>query len=276
MAGGGGARTTTTEPWESQVPFLQQGFQSAKNIGFDPQGNLTPPAYYGGKTLAGFRPAEQQAMMDVVGYTGGPRPARMQEAAESALTQGLGGANTVDYSAGPFGEMRGALERNVVSSLTRPDGVLSKIRTGLVGTSPHGGQHGGSSRGDMLQQQAITDAVTKGLSTPLAGLYYDAYSGAQERVPQYMSQYPTIMGAPLGISQAMGGVGQQRRAMDQEGINRNIARYQYEATAPQTALQNYMAMISGDYGSAVTQPGPSPMSQAGSIASVLGALAPLF
>ena len=115
MAGG----TTSTSPWgeitggggvnlagiqgTGQQPFLQAGFGRAAEL--LRQG---APSYYPKETLAGFTPLEQQAMADVEGYTRGPRPARMQQAAEQALTGGLGGQ--VDYNAGPFGQLRGALE----------------------------------------------------------------------------------------------------------------------------------------------------------------------
>jgi len=69
-------------------------------------------------------------------------------------------------------------------------------------------------------------------------------------------QYPTTMKAPLGMYAAMGDVGQQRRAMGQEAMNRDMARYQYQATAPQQALANYMSMITGNYGGTTSQTSP--------------------
>jgi len=257
MAGG----TTTTAPWgeitggggvnlagvqgTGQQPYLQAGFGRAAEL--LRQG---APAYYDQPTLAGFTQPEQQAMSDVIGYTGGPRPARMQKAAEDALTTGLGGQ--VDYNAGPFGQYRTALEENVLGSLNRPGtGVLPRLRQSLVEYQP-----GGSSRGNMLQQQAISEAVTKGMTAPLAQAYMGAYTGAQERIPQFMGQYPSIMGAPLETMAAMGGVGEEQRAMDQAAMDRQMAQYQYETTAPQQALQQYLGNIAGQYGgTAQTTPG---------------------
>ena len=108
----------------------------------------------------------------------------------------------------------------------------------------------------MLQQQAISEAVTKGMTTPLAQAYMGAYTGAQERIPQFMGQYPTIMGAPLETMAAMGGVGEEQRAMNQAQMDRAMAKYQYETTAPQQALQQYLGNIAGQYGgTAQTTPG---------------------
>ena len=272
MAGG----TTTTSPWgeitggggvnlagiqgTGQQPFLQAGFgRAAELLG---QG---APSYYPNETLAGFTPLEQQAMADVEGYTRGPRPARMQQAAEQALTGGLGGQ--VDYNAGPFGQLRGALEENVLGSLNRPGtGILPKLRQSLVEYQP-----GGGSIGSMLQQQAISEAVTKGMTTPLAQAYERAYTGAQERVPQFMGQYPTIMGAPLESMAAMGGVGEEQRAMNQAQMDRAMAKYQYETTAPQQQLQQYLGNIAGQYG-ATQQTTPGAMGQIGNLANIAMAL----
>ena len=268
MAGG----TTTTAPWgeitggggvnlagvqgTGQQPFLQAGFGRAAEL--LRQG---APAYYDQPTLAGFTQPEQQAMADVIGYTGGPRPARMQQAAEQALTTGLGGQ--VDYNAGPFGQYRSALEENVLGSLNRPGtGVLPRLRQSLVEYQP-----GGSSVGNMLQQQAISEAVTKGMTMPLSQAYMGAYQGAQERVPQFMQQYPSIMGAPLETMAARGGVGEEQRAMNQAQMDRAMAQYQYESTAPQQALQQYLGNIAGQYG-ATQQTTPGTMSQMGNLAQL--------
>jgi hypothetical protein len=271
-----GGSVTSTAPWgditkgagvniagmtgTGQQPFLQAGFGRAAELL-----NQGPPAYYPKQTLAGFTPMEQQAMADVKGYTQGPRPARMQQAAEQALTGGLGGQ--VDYNAGPFGQMRGALEENVLGSLTRPGtGMLPRLRQSLVEYQP-----GGSSVGNMLQQQAISEAVTKGMTNPLAQAYMGAYTGAQERVPQFMGQYPTIMGAPLETMAAMGGVGEEQRAMNQAQMDRAMAQYQYETTAPQQALQQYLGNIAGQYG-ATQQTTPGTMGQIGNLANIAMAL----
>ena len=268
----GGSTTTTTAPWGEitggggvnlggisgvgQQPFLQAGFGRAAEL--LKQG---APSYYPNETLAGFTRPEQQAMSDVIGYTGGPRPARMQDAAERALTGGLGGQ--VDYNAGPFGQLRGAVEENVIGSLTRPEtGMLPRLRESLVKYQP-----GGSSRGNMLQQQAISEAVTKGMTGPLAQAYMTAHTGAQERIPQFMGQYPTIMGAPLESMAAMGGVGEEQRAMNQAQMDRSMAQYQYETTAPQQQLQQYLGNIAGQYG-ATQQTTPSAMGQLGNLAQL--------
>ena len=39
--------------------------------------------------------------------------------------------------------------------------------------------------------------------------------------------------------------------MTQENINRAIAKHDYQRSSPQRSLQNYLASVTGDYGSVV-------------------------
>jgi hypothetical protein len=275
MSGGFTTGITQEGPWKAQEDYLKRGFARAESAY---KGGPAP--YFPGKTLAGFDPAQEAAQAATLGYAQGPRPAAQQELAERQMgrtyqtaTDLMGGR--VDTGAGtPYGDMASAYKDQVISQLTDPtSGVLPGIRSGLVNYQP-----GGSTRGNVLQQQAIADAVTKGMSMPLAQMYGQAYQQAQgQRLPAAqvglagIQQYPSLMAAPLAMYGAMGDVGAQRRAMAQESINQAMQKYEYGATAPQTALQNYMAGISGEYGG--TQAArPSALQSMGQIGSLLSGL----
>jgi hypothetical protein len=346
MSGGFTTGITQEGPWEAQEPYLKRGMARAESAY---QGGPAP--YFPGKTLAGFDPAQQAAQAATMGYALGPRPAAQQAMAERQMGRtydwarqmpqaGLTGlqrqanlstnlrnyggqgiaANqptyaamregNVDYDTGPFGKMADAYRQQVESQLTGTGGALANIRSGLVNY----GQAGGSTRGDILQQEAIVKAVNEGMAMPLAQQYGQAYQQAQgqrlgaaqgelagrqqqmdainqaaamERagIDQYMGglqqgaqtglagvqQYPGIMAAPLSMYGAMGDIGAQRRAMSQESINQAMQKYEYGATAPQTALQNYMAGISGEYGGQ-QQARPSALQSAGQLGALMSGL----
>ena len=271
MSGGSKVTTTQTGPWGGYVgdpefkgskswgqqPYLIGGMEQARTL-YDMDKGMGP-AYYGGQTLAGFTPAERAAQRAVTGYAMGPRAGAQQAAAEKALIGGLGGH--VDYS--QFQPMADVYGQQYLSEIQKN---MPAVREAMVTHQP-----GGSTRGDIVQSQ-IAGAAGKNLAQNLAQLYGGAYSAAQERIPQFGNLYPSIMGAPMETYGAVGGIGEQQRAMQQEAINRDMARYQYESTRPQTALQNYMAMVSGDYGAATRQttPGPGMMGTLGSLASIVG------
>ena len=154
--------------------------------------------------------------------------------------------------------------------------ILPGIRSQIVQYQP-----GGSTRGDIVQANAVA-AANQRVTDNLGKAMFDAYNQAQGRrmgaaqmglgaqqfgIGQgatgagigtgYLGQYPTIMSAPLSNIAAMDKVGQQRQAMEQQGIQAALDRYAYESQLPTIGLQNYLAAISGDYGSNVTATGPS-------------------
>tara|TARA_R100001230_G_C5682950_1_gene190618 strand:+ start:435 stop:1415 length:981 start_codon:yes stop_codon:yes gene_type:complete len=263
MCGGGGTNVTTatTEPWAEQKGYLTGGFERAKDI-YD-QGT---PAYYPGETLAGFDPAQTAAQQATLGYAMGPRAAAQQAGAERSLLQGLSGQ--IDPNA--YNPMVNALTSNVLSGLQNE--VLPGLRQKQVMYQP-----GGSSKGNQEYEKAVANRVTAGMTKPIADMYTNAYNQAQSRAVQSGQLYPSIMSAPLNLYGAMGDVGAARRAMTQSAMDRDMARYQYESTAPQQALANYMSMISGNYGGTTTQttPGKSGLDSIGQMIGIAGSLASL-
>lgn len=259
---GGGTRVTTSEsaPWEEQIPYLTAGFDEARRL-YD----RGAPAYYSKDTLAGFDPAQTAAQHNVLGYAMGPRAAAQQAGAEARLLKGLSG----EIDTVTFNPMMDALGRQMRNQLEA--NVLPGIRQNLVEY-----QQGGGSRGDIVQANAIA-AANQQMLNKAAELTYGAQQAAQDRAQTYAQLYPSIMSAPLGMASAIEDVGAARRAMTQETINRDMARHQYESTAPQQALQNYMAMVQGNYGGTTTQttPGPSGLQTLGQIAQIAAPFAML-
>jgi hypothetical protein len=304
MSGGSQTQTTRTEPWDEQKPYLETGFKRAEDL--YSTGKMTP-AYYSGTRLSPFDPATLQAQKAALSYASGPRPANLQAGAETTQLGGLGyGRDLMDYGAsmrGPktaseyagytpftdpqyssllsgevdastFGPLADAYRNEAMNQLTGE--VLPGVRSSMVQYQP-----GGSTRGDIIQANAVA-AASQNINDNLAKAEFDAYNQAQNRrmgaaqmgigaqqfgmgqgaagagIGQgYLGQYPTIMSAPLSNLAAMDKVGQQRQAMEQKGIDSALSRYEYESQLPSIGLQNYLAAISGDYGSNVTATGPA-------------------
>ena len=217
----------------------------------------------------------------------------------------------VDTDAGPFADMRDAYTQSVISGLTDINkGVLPQIRTGLVNYGQAGGSTRGdllqkaaienavteglampmaqmygqayqqaqgarlpAAQGALAARQHRLGALGQGAAMEQAG--FDQYMGGLQAGTQAglagVQQYPGIMAAPLSMYGAMGDVGAQRRALAQESINQAMAKYNYGANAAQTALQNFMAGISGEYGG-VRQQTPSALSSMGQLGSLVTGL----
>ena len=257
MSGGSRVTTQTTEPWSEQKDYLKAGFKQAADIY-----GRGAPDYYPGDTLAKFTPAQAAAQKGVAGYVTGPRAAGQQAMAEGALTRGLSGK--VDLS--KFNPMMDALSNQMKSQLT--GSILPGIRQSMVEYQP-----GGSSRADLVQSQAIA-AANKQMLDKAAEMYGGAYQSAQDRAVNYGQLYPSIMAAPLATYGALGDVGAEQRGMQQEAIDRDMAKYSYTANRDASQLANYMSMISGDYGGTTTQvaPGPSALQNMASVVGILGAI----
>ena len=187
----------------------------------------------------------------------------------------------------------GAMGRDIMGELSAPGGMLAQIRGQQLGYQP-----GGSSRGDMVTAMAGQGAAQK-LADQASRMYADAFSQAQQRrlpagqmalqaqqAAQQMGlsgaqtrqgagqlglsaldRAQGVLSAPIGLAKEVAGVGAQQRAWNQEQINQRMAKYNYEQMAPQQKLQNYMSMISGNYGGQSTAT-PSPLSSMGQLASL--------
>ena len=287
MSGGSSTRVSTTEtgPWKEQQGYLLGGFEQARNLY-----NRGVPQYYPGESVAGFSPLQRMSQQAITGYATGPRVAGMQAGAEGALMRSLGGATgftpeqSDDLLAGnvrlgegtPFNAVSNALSDSVISNLQQR--ILPGIRDQQIMYQP-----GGSSRGDLIQNQAITNAVQSGLTQPMAQMYANAYDRAQQmRLPtanlgvqqqQFgQSAYPSIMSAPLGLYDATMSIGDRQQALRQAQIGADQQRYAYQSEAPYNALNQYLNSISGNYGSSSisTTPGPSGLQTLGQIASIAG------
>jgi len=231
-------------------------------------------AMLGGAGAPGFLPYSQAAMgigLGAAGYGGGPTGyAGVLPFEGDQYSQMLRG--DVDYAGGPFGAMADVYRQQAEDQMQQ---ALTNVRGQQVLYQP-----GGGSRGDIFAAQAAATGQ-KALAQNLAGLYGGAYQqamagrmpaaqmgiGAQQFGMGYGLQgmqgaqagagmMPGLMQAPLGMFGAAQQVGEQQRALNQAAINRDIARYEYQAAQPQQALQSYLAGVTGDYGGMAQSRGP--------------------
>jgi hypothetical protein len=183
-------------------------------------------------------------------------------------------AGNVDTDTGAFRDVADVYGRQAMGQLTGE--VLPGIRSAMVQS-----QAGGGTRGDIVQSNAIASANQQ-MTDNIAKAQFDAYNQAQNRrlpaaqmglsaqqqamgygmqgagaTQGALSQYPSILGAPLSMTGAAGAVGAQQQGMDQQLLDADRAKYAYDSQRAQLGLQNYMAGISGEYGGTSTATGPA-------------------
>ena len=234
----GGGSTTRTEPWEGQKDYLIKGFEEAEALragGY--------PSFYGGDMVADFSPAGTAAHTGIQDYVTGGRALSQQTEAEDSLKRMLSG----DVDDTKFDPVMDAMTRSVMGKLTTD--MLPQVQENITQYIP-----GGGSRGDIVTANVTTSAIQK-LADEVSKNRYGAYQDAQQLQAQAGNLYPSMMGAPISAYAGLGDVGEQQRALAQAGIDADMQKYDFDAFADRSNLQDYMAGISGDYGSSVRSPG---------------------
>lgn len=90
------------------------------------------------------------------------------------------------------------------------------------------------------------NAVSKGVGSVIA----NAASTAA-------SQAPGLQSAMYQPAQYLDTVGQERQQQAQNEIDANVQRYQYDSTAQQRAIQDFISGLSGNWGGSTTMTAPS-------------------
>jgi hypothetical protein len=152
-----------------------------------------------------------------------------------------------DVDDSKFDPVMDAMTRSVMGKLTSD--ILPQVQENITQYIP-----GGGSRGDIVTANVTTSATQK-LADEVSKNRYAAYQDAQQLQAQAGNLYPSMMGAPISAYAGLGDVGEQQRALAQAGIDADMQKYDFDAFADRSNLQDYMAGISGDYGSSVRSPG---------------------
>jgi hypothetical protein len=241
----GGSRTSTEEPWDIQIPYLEKGFKQAETLL-----DKGAPKYYSGPTVAGFDPSQQAAQAGTLAYAMGPRATGMQRESENQLfgmydiakqtpEYAMGRGNvaqgyaddalkavqptTADMMSGrvnfgegsPYAAMMDSLGTQTMNQLTGK--ILPGIRQNIVQYQP-----GGGSRGDIVQSNAIASANQQMLNKA-AEMYGGAYAQAQsQRLPaaqQALGAYGQASDAAIRAGQLGLGGFQQAGNLSSQAFN---------------------------------------------------------
>ncbi len=123
---------------------------------------------------------------------------------------------------------------------------------GLRSNQVMSGQHGGSSRGDLANNQVIDNASNQ-YSNNMANLHNNAYQTAQQNRMQSMGMANSLMSNPMNMNkQFYNQVGLPQQQLNQATMNDAKARYDYAAMSPWQNLTQYQNMIQGNMGGAST------------------------
>lgn len=216
--GGGSTKTTTsTAPWSGQQPYLSKGMGEADRL--YNQGYLAPD-YYPESTVVGISDTTQQAL-------------------DLQKQRALSGSSLTDAA-------QTELQNTISGSYLDPtqntalqgvlDYALNKTLPTVDASAVKAGRYGSGVWADTRAQAAQEAAAS-------------VYNDERTRQMQSMMFAPTMANQDYQDIAALSEVGTAEENYLQQQLNDAVNRYNYEQSQPMTAIQNYMNLIGGNYGS---------------------------
>ena len=229
---GGGSSTTTSSPL--QQPYYEQLIGQANNL--YKQGL---PNYYGGATVAGMTPAQMESMNQSANWA--------TQGAQDMM--GNVNQNFGQMMSGQVQMGAGTPWQGLADSYTQMAGEeANKLMSQVRGSQVMSGQQGGSSRGDLLNNQ-VMEAANDQVSNNLAGMFGNAYNQAQQTQLGALGQYGSIMNMPMAMAQGLyNQVGLPQQQMNQAIMNDAKQRYDYAAMKPWNNVAQFGNFLQGNMG----------------------------
>lgn len=244
MAGGGGKQTTTTDnsPWVKQQPFLEEGYNRARQYL-----DSSTPNFFPGQTVAAQGQGTQQGIQGLLGF-GGSQP--YTTAVDGMLATARG--DYLDPSRNPAFQ---GMVTNAINA-ARPSVDAAFASTGRLGSGAHA--------------NAFSDAALNA-STSLA---YQDYGRERQNQMAALNSLPGM--GMMGTTAALQGGGMQD-AYSQALIDAERERYDFGQNRDYAKIANYMQLIGSPTGGSQTTTvsggGGNPMLQAaGAGIGLLGGL----
>ena len=293
--------TQTNDPWKEQKPYLQRGFSEAGRL-YD-QG---PAQYYPGQTYADLSDPSKAGLTAQTGIASGPNQVIDNAAGYTSSVLGGGSDNPYAGLLQTGAEGLGATARgenltgnpyldmayDSASKRVRRDfedtalpGIAAQFgQGGMAGSTPHELAAGKASQGftDTLgtlaaniyggnyqQERDRQASAQQGLTTTGAGLYGQ---GVEERI-KALGLAPGIREAQFGDAGKLREAGGEYERQREKVIEDDIKRFNYGQTSDVSALQDYLSMISGNYGGTSVSRTSAP--KGSGLSTVLGAGASL-
>jgi hypothetical protein len=249
--------TQSNAPWAGQQPYLETGFEKAKDLVLD-----QPGTYYPGSTVIDMDPRTKEGLTAVEDRARAGSPAVEQAAANIATTAGGGFLGSNPY-------LQDAIDR-ASAGVTR--NYQKAVLPGIDSRFSASGRYGSG-----LQQSALGDAqetLAGQLGDIATGMSYADYGKERDRMLTASGMAPGIAEAEYMDAGKLMGVGQAYEQQEGAKLQEDIERYYQEENAAKQALANYMSLVGGgQYGSETTRTTPIYSNPLGTGLGTLGALA---
>jgi Chaperone of endosialidase len=286
FGGGNNTSTTKSDPWEGQQPYIKDVMSKAQG-----QYNNFTPQFYGGSTVAGLNPIQNQAIgaTAATGLYGSPVLNAAQNSTKSILDNNPNNNNP--SNGGFWSQMTGqGLGQKALQSYANGDQLSAgnpyfqqMAQTTLGQVVP--GLEQQFAQGNAMNSPAAAYAVSKGANDAIGQLAYQNYgqqqqnqigaaealsgqqlSGAQGLSGNYNSgvgnqisaanQAQGLYQTQLGGQQAAMSAGQTQQDQAQKQIQDQIDRWNFAQQQPYSKLNQYSNLVGGQYGGTTTASTP--------------------
>ncbi len=236
---------TTTEPWSGVKPYLTSGYKDAQAL--YKQG---APGYYPGQSTAPMSSYSKQAL-DATAQRAA-YGSDVTRAAQGQLTNTING----DYlNSNPY--LQGAIN-TAIQPIT--NAFNSEVMPGIDSSFSAAGRYGSGLQGEAYNDANTTLAQQIGnVSNQMA---YQNYGDERQRQMQAMLFAPEMAQQDYNDLTMLGQAGQGYDQYNQNLINSDIEKYNYNQNSDWNFLNDYLGLLNGATGSSSTTkaPGQSAMS----------------
>lgn len=230
--------TTTSAPWGPQQPYLTDTFNRAKNL-YATGG----PKYYPQNTVA---PMSNQTRQGINAYTQtATQGTPVTDSAQQQVNATLQGdyLNSNPYLDAMYNNAAGAVTRNYQEAVA--PSIAANF--GLSGRS-------GSNMAFANAMDSSRDTLSRNLGGMAANIYGGAYENERGRQMQAASMAPETAALNYFDSNQLLQAGRLQDTYNQNRLNSDINRFNFNQERPWDALGRYQQLINGNYGGQSTQP----------------------
>ena len=223
---GGGTQISRVEPSTLQSPYLSDIYRQAQAL---PVQQFFPDTTF-------VRPSEETQLSQEM-----LRDAALGQ--QTALSGSLSPAFQQQLMSPAQRFNDPLLQRSLEAGLRPFEEGASRLLTQARRDAFGAGQGGGDRRA-LLESQVIGDYLTKA-GDVAANFYGDIYGDTLRTQAATLGLAPSIMSTFLQPAQTIAGIGAQREAVSQKGIDEAMRRFAFGQEAPQRQLQTYANLITG-------------------------------
>ena len=225
--GGGGTSTTRTGIDPAVRPYVTWGLEQARNL-YSGQG----PQYYPGQTYVGPSGQTTSALSSAEQIATGGNP--LLQGALQQQQDVIGGQY---LGANPY--LAAALKPGQESAIQAYNQAIGATRSQAANAGRYGS--GAQTQLESMSQQNLANSLANAASQA-AYQNYAAERGIQNQAAQYA---PTLSQARYQDVNQLMNLGQIGEGYQQQALQADIDRYNYEQNLPYQQLANYSALIQG-------------------------------